>query len=78
VNVQELVGALQNLYLLPFAFGRFFCLKKNKKKHLRVCDFSTPGSYWGMSDARQGIVHVIGPEQGFTLPGVTLVCGDSR
>ncbi len=29
-------------------------------------------------DIRQGIVHVIGPEQGFTLPGVTLVCGDSH
>jgi 3-isopropylmalate/(R)-2-methylmalate dehydratase large subunit len=31
-----------------------------------------------MSDHRQGIVHVIGPEQGFTLPGATLVCGDSH
>jgi len=31
-----------------------------------------------MDDSRQGIVHVIGPEQGFTLPGVTLVCGDSH
>ncbi len=31
-----------------------------------------------MEDSRQGIVHVIGPEQGFTLPGVTLVCGDSH
>lgn len=31
-----------------------------------------------MADPRQGIVHVIGPEQGFTLPGVTLVCGDSH
>jgi len=30
------------------------------------------------TDIRQGIVHVIGPEQGFTLPGVTLVCGDSH
>jgi len=29
-------------------------------------------------DGRQGIVHVVGPEQGFTLPGVTLVCGDSH
>ena len=29
-------------------------------------------------DARQGIVHVVGPEQGFTLPGTTLVCGDSH
>ncbi len=31
-----------------------------------------------MTDARQGIVHVIGPEQGFTLPGMTIVCGDSH
>ncbi|MEO6892122.1 MAG: 3-isopropylmalate dehydratase large subunit [Ktedonobacteraceae bacterium] len=31
-----------------------------------------------MDDARQGIVHIIGPEQGITLPGMTLVCGDSH
>ena len=31
-----------------------------------------------MTDARQGIVHIIGPEQGITLPGMTLVCGDSH
>jgi 3-isopropylmalate dehydratase len=31
-----------------------------------------------MTDKRQGIVHVIGPEQGFTLPGATVVCGDSH
>ena len=31
-----------------------------------------------MSDRRQGIVHVIGPEQGATLPGMTVVCGDSH
>ncbi len=35
-------------------------------------------TYFGMNDIRQGIVHVIGPEQGFTLPGTTLVCGDSH
>ncbi len=33
---------------------------------------------FGMNDLRQGIVHVIGPEQGFTLPGMTIVCGDSH
>ena len=33
---------------------------------------------FGMNDPRQGIVHVIGPEQGFTQPGMTLVCGDSH
>ena len=32
----------------------------------------------GIDDVRQGIVHVIGPEQGFTLPGLTIVCGDSH
>merc|ERR1719327_853990 len=34
--------------------------------------------YWGMDDPRQGIVHIVGPEQGFTLPGSTVVCGDSH
>jgi 3-isopropylmalate/(R)-2-methylmalate dehydratase large subunit len=33
---------------------------------------------FGMDDPRQGIVHVIGPEEGFTLPGITMVCGDSH
>jgi 3-isopropylmalate/(R)-2-methylmalate dehydratase large subunit len=33
---------------------------------------------FGMNDSRQGIVHVIGPEQGATLPGMTVVCGDSH
>ena len=33
---------------------------------------------FGMNDIRQGVVHVIGPEQGFTLPGTTIVCGDSH
>ncbi|KAG6127328.1 hypothetical protein E4U28_000150 [Claviceps purpurea] len=35
-------------------------------------------TYFGLGDRRQGIVHVIGPEQGFTLPGTTVVCGDSH
>ena len=35
-------------------------------------------TYFGMDDKRQGIVHIIGPEQGFTLPGSTIVCGDSH
>ena len=34
--------------------------------------------YFNEFDRRQGIVHVIGPEQGFTLPGTTIVCGDSH
>ena len=35
-------------------------------------------TYFNMTDKRQGIVHVIGPEQGATLPGMTVVCGDSH
>ncbi len=34
--------------------------------------------YFNETDRRQGIVHIIGPEQGFTLPGTTIVCGDSH
>src|SRR5271168_1739005 len=41
-----------------------------------VKEFGVP--YYGMDDMRQGIVHIIGPEQGFTQPGMTLVCGDSH
>jgi 3-isopropylmalate/(R)-2-methylmalate dehydratase large subunit len=39
-------------------------------------EFGLP--FIGLDDPRQGIVHVVGPEQGFTLPGITLVCGDSH
>jgi len=35
-------------------------------------------TFYGMGDPRRGIVHVIGPEQGLTLPGMTVVCGDSH
>ncbi len=41
-----------------------------------VAEFGVP--YYGLADIRQGIVHVIGPEQGFTQPGTTVVCGDSH
>ena len=41
-----------------------------------VRDFKLP--YFGMNDVRQGIVHIIGPEQAFTQPGMTIVCGDSH
>ncbi|MGF1624874.1 MAG: 3-isopropylmalate dehydratase large subunit [Alphaproteobacteria bacterium] len=39
-------------------------------------EFGVP--YFSMEDVRQGIVHIIGPEQGFTQPGMTIVCGDSH
>jgi 3-isopropylmalate/(R)-2-methylmalate dehydratase large subunit len=41
-----------------------------------VKDFGVP--YFPVLDVRQGIVHIIGPEQGFTQPGMTVVCGDSH
>jgi 3-isopropylmalate/(R)-2-methylmalate dehydratase large subunit len=41
-----------------------------------VAAFGVP--YFPISDERQGIVHVIGPEQGISLPGMTIVCGDSH
>jgi 3-isopropylmalate/(R)-2-methylmalate dehydratase large subunit len=41
-----------------------------------VAAFGVP--YFPISDVRQGIVHVIGPEQGISLPGMTIVCGDSH
>ena len=41
-----------------------------------AADFGVP--HIDMNDIRQGIVHIIGPEQGFTLPGMTIVCGDSH
>ena len=41
-----------------------------------VADFQVP--YFPVTDTRQGIVHIIGPEQGISLPGMTIVCGDSH
>jgi 3-isopropylmalate/(R)-2-methylmalate dehydratase large subunit len=41
-----------------------------------VADFNVP--YIPVTDIRQGIVHIIGPEQGLSLPGMTIVCGDSH
>jgi 3-isopropylmalate/(R)-2-methylmalate dehydratase large subunit len=41
-----------------------------------VAEFGIP--YFPINDVRQGIVHIIGPEQAFTLPGTTMVCGDSH
>ncbi|KZO98025.1 hypothetical protein CALVIDRAFT_478971 [Calocera viscosa TUFC12733] len=54
----------------PESRGQCEALEENVKK------FGL--TYFGLSDRRQGIVHVIGPEQGFTLPGITCVCGDSH
>jgi 3-isopropylmalate/(R)-2-methylmalate dehydratase large subunit len=56
---------------------------KNEESRIQVealaqnaADFNV--EYFSASDKRQGIVHIVGPEQGFTLPGMTIVCGDSH
>jgi 3-isopropylmalate/(R)-2-methylmalate dehydratase large subunit len=54
----------------PEAREQIATLEKNAK------DFGI--DYLPMDDIRQGIVHIVGPEQGFTLPGTTVVCGDSH
>ena len=54
----------------PESAAQIACLAENAK--LFGLD------YFDELDKRQGIVHIIGPEQGFTLPGTTLVCGDSH
>ena len=54
----------------PLSVQQVEALRKN------TAEFGLP--YYGVSDVRQGIVHVIGPEQGYTQPGMTIVCGDSH
>src|SRR4026208_1192767 len=54
----------------PESAEQIAALAKNAK------DFGI--EYFNDLDKRQGIVHIIGPEQGFTLPGTTIVCGDSH
>ena len=56
---------------------------KNEQSRIQVealaknaADFGI--EYYSENDRRQGIVHIVGPEQGFTLPGMTIVCGDSH
>jgi 3-isopropylmalate/(R)-2-methylmalate dehydratase large subunit len=56
---------------------------KNEESRIQVealaknaADFGI--EYFSERDRRQGIVHIVGPEQGFTLPGMTIVCGDSH
>jgi 3-isopropylmalate/(R)-2-methylmalate dehydratase large subunit len=54
----------------PLSVQQVEVLRKNCE------DFGVP--LFGVNDIRQGIVHVIGPEQGLTQPGMTIVCGDSH
>ena len=54
----------------PLSAKQLHALKLNSKKH-KI-------SFWGLGHKKNGIVHVIGPENGITLPGATIVCGDSH
>ncbi|MEK9619962.1 MAG: aconitase family protein, partial [Flavobacteriales bacterium] len=54
----------------PMSANQLKTLEKNTKEHNI--------SYWGLGHEKNGIVHVIGPENGITLPGATIVCGDSH
>ena len=54
----------------PLSANQLDALERNAKKH--------GISHWGLGDLNNGIVHVVGPENGITLPGSTIVCGDSH
>ena len=54
----------------PLSANQLKALSDNTKQH--------GISHWGLGHKRNGIVHVIGPENGITLPGATIVCGDSH
>jgi len=70
-NVPTTVGRAQAGIADPISRLQVETLDRNVDKfHVKT--------YFGMKDRRQGIVHVIGPEQGATLPGMTVVCGDSH
>ncbi len=53
-------------------------LSANQLKALEVNSNKYGISYWGLGNPKNGIVHVVGPENGITLPGMTIVCGDSH
>jgi 3-isopropylmalate/(R)-2-methylmalate dehydratase large subunit len=54
----------------PLSANQLKALEENSKLH--------GISYWGLGHKKNGIVHVVGPEYGITLPGATIVCGDSH
>ena len=54
----------------PLSSNQLKTLEKNAEEH------GIP--FWGLGHKNNGIVHIIGPEQGITLPGATIVCGDSH
>ncbi|MGQ2907989.1 MAG: 3-isopropylmalate dehydratase large subunit [Aliihoeflea sp.] len=68
---------------VPTSPDRKLGINRNEESRIQIealaknaADFGV--EYYDAADIRQGIVHIIGPEQGFTLPGMTIVCGDSH
>ncbi|MBA3447071.1 MAG: 3-isopropylmalate dehydratase large subunit [Pseudaminobacter sp.] len=68
---------------VPTSPDRKLGINRNEESRIQIAalagnaaDFGV--EYYSENDRRQGIVHIIGPEQGFTLPGMTIVCGDSH
>jgi 3-isopropylmalate/(R)-2-methylmalate dehydratase large subunit len=54
----------------PLSANQLVTLERNAKEHGIL--------HWGLGDENNGIVHIVGPENGITLPGATIVCGDSH
>ena len=68
---------------VPTSADRKLGINKNEESRIQIAALAKNAAdfgveYYSENDIRQGIVHIIGPEQGFTLPGMTIVCGDSH
>ncbi len=68
---------------VPTSADRKLGVNRNEESRIQIAALATNArefgvEYYSENDVRQGIVHIIGPEQGFTLPGMTIVCGDSH
>jgi 3-isopropylmalate/(R)-2-methylmalate dehydratase large subunit len=68
---------------VPTSPDRKLGINRNEESRIQIAALAKNAAdfgveYYSENDVRQGIVHIIGPEQGFTLPGMTIVCGDSH
>ncbi len=68
---------------VPTSPDRLRGINKSEESRIQIAALAKNAAdfgveYYSETDRRQGIVHIIGPEQGFTLPGMTIVCGDSH
>jgi 3-isopropylmalate/(R)-2-methylmalate dehydratase large subunit len=68
---------------VPTSPDRKLGINRNEESRIQIAALAQNAAdfgveYYSENDVRQGIVHIIGPEQGFTLPGMTIVCGDSH